>query len=169
MSDVFRSHLEWSGVRKGPTRDPLTFSRDLDLSFDAAMLPMSSAPVFRGDPLRVNPEQLFVGALSSCQALTFLYLCARKGIAVTGYSDDAEGTLEVADGKMRMTRVTLRPHIMLESGASEIAARELVERAHAQCFIASSVCSDVTIEPRFEHADLLLAAGSGGGGIDETC
>ena len=169
MSDVFRSHLEWSGVRKGPTRDPLTFSRDLDLSFDAAMLPMSSAPTFRGDPLRVNPEQLFVGALSSCQALTYLYLCARKGIAVTGYSDDAEGTLEVEDGRLRMTKVILHPHILLEPGANEIAARELIARAHTQCFIASSVCSDVTIEPKFEYAEPELAAQGAAAGVDETC
>lgn len=169
MADTFRAHLEWSGVRKGPTRDPLSFSRDLDLSFDAAMLPMSSAPMFRGDPLRVNPEQLFVGALSSCQALTFLFLCARKGIAVTGYTDEAEGTLEVDGGKMRMTQVTLRPHITLETGASEIAARELVARAHGQCFIASSVCSDVTIEPRFDFADAQVAAPAVAAAVDETC
>jgi organic hydroperoxide reductase OsmC/OhrA len=168
MADVFRSHLVWSGVRKGPTRDPVTFSRDLDLAFDGATLPMSSAPMFRGDPLRVNPEQLFVGALSSCQALTFLFLCARKGIAVTGYTDDAEGTLDVDDGKMRMTRVTLYPHITLEPGADAIVARELIDRAHAQCFIASSVCADVSIEPRFDYADPPLVACSGAG-IDETC
>ncbi|HET7218460.1 MAG TPA: OsmC family protein [Vicinamibacterales bacterium] len=169
MADVFHSHLEWSGVRKGPTRDPLTFSRDLDLSFDGTTVPMSSAPTFRGDPTRVNPEELFVGAVSSCQALTFLFLCARKGIAVTGYTDDAEGTLEVDNGKMRMTHVTLRPRIRLESRAHESAARELVERAHAQCFIASSVCSAVDIELRFDYAEEPVGAHAASGEGDEAC
>jgi len=168
MAEVFHSHLEWSGVRKGPTRDPATFSRDLDLTFDAAMVPMSSAPAFRGDPLRVNPEQLFVGALSACQALTFLVLCARKGIAVNGYADDAEGTLAVENGKMRMTHVTLRPHITLQCGANELEVRELIERAHVQCFIASSVCSNVEIVPRFDFVEPTHATAVGVG-VDETC
>jgi hypothetical protein len=44
MADVFISHLECTGAAKGPTRDPATFSRDLDVSVDAMSLPMSSAP-----------------------------------------------------------------------------------------------------------------------------
>ena len=35
MADVFISHLEWTGAATGPTRDPATFSRDLDVSMDA--------------------------------------------------------------------------------------------------------------------------------------
>lgn len=168
MSDAFHSHLEWSGVRKGPTRDPETFSRDLDLAFDGALVPMSAAPAFHGDPLRVNPEQLFVGALSACQALTFLFLCARKGIAVNGYTDDAEGTLAVENGTMRMTHVTLRPHITLPCGVNEFDVHELVERAHRQCFIASSVCSSIEIAPRFDFVEPADAS-TVGAGVDESC
>src|SRR5688500_12160607 len=109
MVDVFISHLEWTGAAKGATRDPATFSRDLMVTVDAVTLPMSSAPGFRGDPSRSNPEQLFVASLSACQALTYMFETAKNGVAVIGYTDDAEGRLGLIDGRMRMSRVTLRP------------------------------------------------------------
>jgi hypothetical protein len=53
------------------------------------------------------------------------------------------------DGKIRMSRVTLRPHIVLELGVNEARARELVAKAHEGCFIANSVSTPVDIEPTF--------------------
>ena len=137
MSEIFVSHLEWSG------------SRNFELSLNGMTLPLSAAPGYRGDPSRLNPELLFLGALSTCQALTYLFLAARKEIVVVGYADDAEGVLELVDGRMRMSQVTLRPRITLETGAGEATARDLVQRAHDGCFIANSVTTQVTIEPVF--------------------
>jgi len=153
MADVFISHLDWTGAGKGPTRDPATFSRDLQVSVDAVTLPMSSAPSYRGDPSRANPEQLFVASISACQALTYLFLAAKNGVAVISYTDDAEGRLGMVDGKMRMSRVTLRPRITLEAGANETRARELVAKAHEGCFVGNSVSAPVDIEPTFALTD----------------
>ena len=158
MADVFIAHLEWTGAAKGPTRDPATFSRDLNVSVDAMTLPMSSAPSYRGDPSRANPEQLFVASLSSCQALTYLFLAAKNGVAVVGYTDDAEGRLGVVDGRIRMSRVMLRPRITLEAGANETRARELVAKAHEGCFVANSVSAPVEVAPTFVFADTPVAA-----------
>src|SRR5512145_2222663 len=116
--NVFTAHLNWTGAAKGATGDPASFSRDLTLSVASLTLPMSSAPGYRGDASRANPEQLFVAALSACQALTYLFLAAKNGVPVVGYADDAEGRLGIVDGKIRMSRVTLRPRITLEAGAS---------------------------------------------------
>jgi organic hydroperoxide reductase OsmC/OhrA len=153
MAEVFISHLEWTGASKGPSRDPATFSRDLNVFLDGITLPMSSAPSYRGDPSRANPEQLFVASVSACQALTYLFLAAKNGIAVIGYTDDAEGHLGITDGKIRMSRVTLRPRIMLEAGTDETRARELVVNAHTGCFIANSVAAPIEIAPSFVFAE----------------
>lgn len=149
---TFVTRLLWSGAVTGPTTDPETFSRDLQVTFADHTLPVSAASEYHGDATRANPEQLFVGAISACQALTYLFLAARKGVHVISYSDDADGHLEMSDGKLRMTRVTLRPRIVLAEQASEARARELVPRAHAGCFIANSVTTDVRIEPRISVA-----------------
>jgi organic hydroperoxide reductase OsmC/OhrA len=157
MPHIFHSHLDWSGAAKGPTLDVATFSRNLDVTIDTTTLPMSSAPAFRGDPARLNPEQLFVASVSACQALTYLFLAAKHRVAVVGYSDDAQGYLEVVEHRMRMSLVTLRPDIVLARDADEGKARDLVAEAHAHCFIANSVAAVVTIEPTVRVVELAAA------------
>ena len=151
--DTFTTHLEWSGATFGPTRDQEHFSRNLEMTTDGTTIPMSSAPQFRGDADRVNPEQLFVAAVSACHALTYLFLAGRAGIRITGYTDDADGALAQADGKLRMTRVVLHPRITLERVEDESEARELIEKSHRGCFIANSVRSEVSIQPEFLVAE----------------
>ena len=119
---------------------------------------MSSAPGFRGDPSRANPEQLFVAALSACQALTYLFLAAKNGIRVAGYTDDAGGRLGVVDGRMRMARVTLRPRILLEPGSDETRALELAAEAHRNCFIGNSVSTPVEVAPQLSFTGDAVAA-----------
>ena len=155
MADVFRCQLDWSGAAKGATRDAAAFSRDLDVMLGAIALPMSAAPSFRGDAARANPEQLFVAALSACQALTYLFLAAKQGVVVTAYRDEAEGRLGVVEGRMRVSRVVLRPHVTLADRSSEPQARELVEKAHHDCFIANSTTTPVQLEPVFEFGEVL--------------
>jgi organic hydroperoxide reductase OsmC/OhrA len=150
MADIFRSRLEWTGASKGATADD-NFSRDFELSFDAGIrVPVSAAPAYKGDPSRLNPEELLVASLSSCLALTYLALAARKGVAVVAYSDNAEGRRALVDGRLRLSLVTLRPHIVLAGAADEARARELVANAHEQSFVASSTTTKVKIEPVFE-------------------
>ena len=147
MADVFVSRLEWSGAAKGATLDPAAFSRDLDVTMGPIAVAMSAAPGFRGDASRANPEQLFVASLSACQALTYLFLAAKHGVAVVAYSDDAEGRLGLADGRMRVSRVLLRPRLTLADRSAEAKARALVEQAHGECFIANSTTTPIHIEP----------------------
>ncbi len=149
-TSLYHCATEWTGAARGPTLDTKTFSRDLRVTFPGRPpIEGSSAPDYQGDPTRVNPEELFTASLSTCQMLTYLYAAARNGVAVTAYADNAEGELSVKDGRLRMTRVTLRPTITLAAGSDAEKARALVERAHHDCFIASSVTCEVVIEPTF--------------------
>src|SRR4029453_670108 len=80
---------------------------------------VSAAPHARGPPTRLNPEELFVAALASCQLLTYLALARGAGVSVRSYEDRAVGTLAIADRKMRMTEVLLRPRITVAAGSDE--------------------------------------------------
>jgi organic hydroperoxide reductase OsmC/OhrA len=157
MADVFLSHLEWTGhTRRAAAPDES--SRDLAVSVDGVTLPMSSAPGYGGDPSRVNPEQLFVAALSACQALTYLSLAARSGIRIAGYTDDAQGWLGSDGARMRMSKVVLRPRITIEPGSDRVRALELVDKAHARCFIGNSVSTPVEVEPTVTISEDALAS-----------
>ena len=97
----------------------------------------------RGDPRLNNPEQLVVMAASSCQLLWFLHLAAKARIDVVEYTDEAEGEMP----ESRLTRIVLRPRIVVASDASEHQVRRLVELAHHECNIANSLTTDVLVEP----------------------
>lgn len=110
-------------------------------------LEVSAAPQYRGDPRRLNPEEIFVAAVASCQLLTYLSLAARAGVRVTSYGDHATGTLALVERKMRMAEVVLHPRITVAAGADAAKAGALVDAAHEACFIANSVSCAVRIEP----------------------
>lgn len=119
---------------------------------DRPALEVSAAPAYRGDPTKLNPEELFVAAIASCQLLTYLALARRAGVDVRAYEDRPVGTLALADRKMRMTEVVLHPHITIAPGADAAKARALVETAHENCFIANSVACAVRMEPEIASA-----------------
>jgi organic hydroperoxide reductase OsmC/OhrA len=149
----YRCSVEWTVAGAGPARTTKTFSRDARVSWPGRpAIEASSAPEYQGNPDRVNPEELFVASLALCQMYSYLYAAAQRGVAVTRYSDDAEGELAFRDGAMRITQVTLRPAIILAADADLTLAAELVERAHQGCFIANSVACAVVIEATFQVA-----------------
>jgi organic hydroperoxide reductase OsmC/OhrA len=114
-------------------------------------VPSSAAPEFKGDNDRVDPEEAFVASLSSCHMLTFLFICSQKRLVVDAYDDEASGTLEKGvNGKLWMANVILRPRVRFEPSVTVDAAtlNEIHHKSHEDCFIANSVKTKVTVEPR---------------------
>ena len=116
-----------------------------------APLEASAAPEYKGRADLPNPEEALVGALASCHMLTFLAVASRKRLQVDAYEDEAEGAMEKNEqGKLAVTRVTLRPRVVF-GGEKQPSADELMHMhdvAHRECFIANSVKTEVTVEPR---------------------
>lgn len=112
----------------------------------AAALALSADPAFGGDPTALNPEQLLVLAAASCQLLSFLAVAARARIDVRSYEDRGEGSMPEDDPPVRVTSIVLRPHIVVGPGTSVDRVRHLVDVAHRECYIASSLRSDIRIE-----------------------
>jgi organic hydroperoxide reductase OsmC/OhrA len=142
------------------TRDPSTdfakgqYSRAHQWVFDGGLtVPASPSPHIVpapwNDPAGIDPEEAFVASLSSCHMLFFVDFARRAGFVIDSYVDEAEGLLgKRDDGKMAMTRVTLRPRAKF-SGANPPTAEELADlhhRAHEACFIANSVTTEVVVQ-----------------------
>ena len=106
----------------------------------------SSSPAYKGDASKADPEDLLVAALSSCHMLSFLAIAAKKKLTVHSYQDDAVGFLENDSGKLWMTRVILRPKVAIDADAEALA--HIHHLAHEACFIANSVKTLVSVEPR---------------------
>lgn len=148
-SHQYAARLIWDGNLGDGTSGYATYGRKYHVQFDGKPdLAGSADPMFRGDAHLYNPEDLFVAALSSCHLLSYLALCARNGISVLAYEDDAIGTMVLRpDGGGSFESVRLRPTVTIAAASDEKRAMELHDEAHKLCFIAASVSVPVGHEP----------------------
>lgn len=151
---TYSARLHWS--RGDQPFTDRRYSRAHRLQFDGGVeLPASSSPAVvplpYSDAAAVDPEELFVASLASCHMLWFLDIACRAGWCVDGYEDAAEGVLaKDGEGRLAMTRVTLRPTVRFAGDRRPDAAElaRLHEAAHAACFIANSVRTELRCEPQ---------------------
>ncbi|TWE10196.1 OsmC family protein [Rudaeicoccus suwonensis] len=147
--------LAWSGTTSvgydAYSREHQVFPAELD------PVQVSADPHFRGDPARLNPEQLLVMAAASCQLLSFLAVASRARLDVLDYRDSAVGSMPEAKGAMSVTRIELRPTIVLAPGSRLDRLDRLVHLAHEQCYIANSLRSEVVIDADFRIDDRHVA------------
>ena len=150
---TYTATIRWS--REGEAEDFTKgrYSRAHEWAFDGGVtVPASPSPHVVPQPWSdlnaVDPEEAFVASLSSCHMLFFVDLARRAGLIVDRYTDEAEGLLEKRDdGKMWMSKVTLRPRIDWGSDVpDEATLADLHHKAHDLCFIANSVTSEVVVE-----------------------
>jgi organic hydroperoxide reductase OsmC/OhrA len=152
-------HAGVSWDRRGADFMHHKYSRSHLWTFDGgASVPASASPHLvpapYSDAAGVDPEEAFVAALSSCHMLWFLAIAAKRGYAIESYRDEAVGKLEKdGEGRLAITTVTLRPHVVFGSDgrevATEAAVRQLHDAAHHECFLASSVRTQIITEPTF--------------------
>ncbi len=150
--------VEWR--RNGARFTDNRYSRAHAWSFDGGVeIGASASPKVVPLPFSVeeavDPEEAFVAALSSCHMLWFLSIAARRGFVVERYRDEAIGVMEKnGDGVLAITRVCLRPRVAFARGGVPSPSEHdaMHHEAHAQCFLARSVRSDVRCEPAVETA-----------------
>ena len=149
---TYTATIRWS-AKPGEDYAKGQYSRAHEWAFDGgAVVPASASPhivpASWSNAGGVDPEEAFVASLSSCHMLFFLDFAKRAGFAVAAYVDEAEGVLgKLADGRMAMTRVTLRPRVEWDGDAPDAAALAVLHhKAHDACFIANSVTSEVIVE-----------------------
>lgn len=95
----------------------------------------------------LNPEQLVVAAVASCQLLSFLAVASRARVDVRSYQDEAEGMMPEGEPPLRLTEITLHPRISVAPGPSEERILHLVEIAHRECYVSNSLRTTIRIEP----------------------
>ena len=134
---TYNTAVRWTGDRMAV----LSSAHKSDLT-------VSSPPEFKGTPGLWTPEDMFVGALETCQLLTFLGLAKRKNISIISYSSTATGDLELVNGGFRFTRVVISPVIMVNDATTEDEVIALAHQAHEHCLVANSSTAVVEIRPK---------------------
>ena len=133
------------------------YSRRHEMRFDGGAVVAGSSsprsvPLPMSDASAVDPEEAFVASLSSCHMLWFLAIAAKRKFCVDRYFDAARGVMgKNAQGKVAVTRVTLRPEVVFsgERLPTRAEIEHLHHTAHDECYIANSVKTEVLCEPVF--------------------
>lgn len=143
----FPVQVTWQGNSGAGTGDYDSYARTYRIAVAGkAELKGSAAAAFAGDASLHNPEDLFVAAVSACHMLFYLALCARSGVRVEAYEDSGVGSLELEGGGTgAISAIRLHPRVRLAPHSDRALAARLHEVAHERCFIARSVCCDVTV------------------------
>ena len=141
-----RIALDWQKGDAAFTYEAYPRNHTIRFKDGQEIMTASASPAYRGDGSKADPEDMLVAALSSCHMLSFLAIAAKKRLTVTSYQDDAVGFLENDGGKLWITRVILRPQVEIETDHETL--MQIHHMAHEACFIANSVRTEVTVEPR---------------------
>ena len=133
---IFKAKLDWLLSKKESAKYTKTHTVTID---GKAVLHVSAAKAFRGDPDLYNPEDLLLSSVVSCHMMSYLYVCSKNDIEVVSYTDEAEATLEVLeDGSGRFTSITLYPKVCITNKEKIDLALSLHKKANELCFIANS-------------------------------
>ncbi len=133
---TYRTSVRWSEQKKGVIS-----------SAGKPDVQVATPPEFKGHEGMWSPEDLLVASVNACVMSTFLAFAERAGLTFAGYDSDAEGTLELVDGKFQMTSIVLKPRITVAAEGDIGKAKELILKAEANCLISNSIKSRVTVEP----------------------
>ena len=138
--------MDWTGNDGEGTKSYRSYRRDHTIiAAGKPLIEGSSAPGFRGDAARYNPEELLAASLSACHMLWYLHRCLANQVTVVDYHDAASGEMvEAEDGSGKFVRVALRPVVTILPPDPGRAFPLHVE-AHRLCFIANSVSFPVEV------------------------
>lgn len=130
-------HLTWQTGRLGEMTSPTA----------DGSLPVATPPQFPGGVENVwSPEHYFTAAVVSCFMTTFLAVAELSKFPIVDFSCDSSGTLDKVDGKFLMSRVVLRPQLVIDNEADTEKALRLLEKAERACLITNSIKSEVMLE-----------------------
>ncbi len=144
--------IEWTGNNGNGTEKYDSYRRDYTIKFEnKAPVYASADSIFRGDPSKLNPEEMLLSALSSCHMLWFLHECADHGINVVEYIDSPEAYLEIIPGKGgKFNSANLNPEVVILSNDNSINIDDLHELASQKCFIANSCNFPIKINSKHQ-------------------
>ncbi len=148
MSDLEHAYevgLSWKYGRVGQISSP-------DLK---TVIEIATPPEFDGGlPGIWSPEHLFTASIASCFMTTFVAISENSKLAYDSLKVDSIGYLGKEDGKFVMTKVVLKPTLVIQNESDAEKAERILHKAESACLITRSVKTDVSLETTIRVATL---------------
>ena len=117
-------------------------------------LKVASPPEFQGHEGIWTPEHYFVASVNSCFMTTFLAIAQMSKLEFVSFDSKATGKLDKVEGVgYQMTKIVLRPKLVIRYSKDLEKAHRLLEKAEKNCLISHSIKTQVELEPEFVRAE----------------
>jgi peroxiredoxin-like protein len=138
MEHIFKLAAKWQGGRGG----------EGTIAAGGLNAAISIPAVMDGPGVGTNPDEMLLGAASTCYLITLAAMLERSGIEPAGLSLQSEAVVDVTGGVYTYVSITHKPLIILESAAAPghaDAARRLAAKAEQSCMISKAVRGNVAV------------------------
>ncbi|MFF2482750.1 OsmC family protein [Paenibacillus sp. NPDC058071] len=109
-----------------------------------------SIPQEMGGPgTGTNPDEMLLGAASTCYLITLAAMLERTNITPQELTLESEAIVDVTNNVFTYERIVHKPRIVLKSDATEAELRKaevLVYKAEKSCMISRALAGNVSVE-----------------------
>lgn len=134
---VYNVNLKWTNDRKGTMSSP-----ELPISIEVATPPEFD----KGMPNIWSPEHLFTASVVSCFMTTFLAIAEYSKFDFISFKCDSEGVLEKIEGKYLITKIILKPEVVISDPEKIERAKRILEKSEAACLVSNSIKSEIVLK-----------------------
>ncbi len=134
----FRLHADWPGGRNevgtidaGNLKTKISIPKEMD-----------------GPGVGTNPDEMLLGAASTCYIITVAAMIERSSIPIKHLSLDSTGDVDVTKGVYTYKKITHKPVVKLQAKATETdlaKVKEIVHAAESSCMISRAIKGNVEV------------------------
>jgi organic hydroperoxide reductase OsmC/OhrA len=121
-------------------------------SDEAPSLPVGPPPQFGGRDDWWSPEQLLLGAVTSCKMTTFMAIARNKGVEVQDLHCDTTAELDKTKDGIRFTHITVRMHVTTPRAQCAKVER-IVEATRKHCIVSNALNVPVDLQAEVQGCE----------------
>ncbi|MFK4944629.1 MULTISPECIES: SACOL1771 family peroxiredoxin [Lactococcus] len=133
---IFTSQINWPGGRNAIGK----------LETGALQEKISIPSVMDGPGVGTNPDEMLLGAASTCYTITLAALLERNEITVLDFKVESEATVSVEKGVFAYEKIVHDLYLKIDEKADYDEAYRLAQYAETSCMISRAVQGNVAIE-----------------------
>lgn len=133
---IFTSQINWPGGRNAIGK----------LEAGALQEKISIPSVMDGPGVGTNPDEMLLGAASTCYTITLAALLERNEITVLDFKVESEATVSVEKGVFAYEKIVHDLYLKIDEKADYDKTYRLAQYAETSCMISRAVQGNVAIE-----------------------
>lgn len=109
---------------------------------------VSIPPEMDGPGIGTNPDEMLLGAASTCYIITLAAMIERAGLPLKTMALTSEGIVDVTKGVFTYKKIIHRPTVLLAESASEHennTLQKLILKAESSCMISRALKGNVDV------------------------